>query len=160
MDGLKWGMNNSKMGDLPFSQNEQTPSDKMFWQNGFDGRYSGDSSNPATEIPTKEIIDGILAFISKKQFYAKCGGLPFYKEIPSSLEELRKKFPTEQGLISYWSTLSSALPWAAAFIAASNGAIGMSKAYLAPHEKSDENIPWFLNPFNASNLESDKNYLT
>ena len=160
MDGLKWGMNNSKMGDLPFAQNDQSPSDKIFWQNGFDGRYSGDSNDPATEIPTKEILDNILSFISKKQFYAKCGGLPFYKEIPLTIDELKKELPISQNLLTYWGELGYVLPSSASFLKTSNGSIGMSKAYLTPSEKSEDNIPWFLNPFNASNLESDKNHLT
>lgn len=146
MDCVKWGNDNSSIKNLPINDAEQAADTRnIMWQDGFDGRFAGGAS----KFPTKENIDEMLAFISAKHFFKKCGGLNFDQHVPQS-EQSAGRLPTVIRTIngnekSIWRFIDGVCS-GGFFKMDSDGNIGMS-------DVGDLNT--FLNPYNKANMEKN-----
>lgn len=144
MDCVKWGNDNSSIKNLPINDAEQAADARnIMWQDGFDGRFAGEAS----KFPTKENIDEMLAFISAKHFFKKCGGLNFDQRNPVD-ENSAGRLPTVKRTIngteeSIWNFIQHVFS-GGFFKMDSDGNIGMSSV--------DDGVP-FLNPYNKANME-------
>lgn len=145
MDCVKWGNDNSSIKNLPINDAEQAADTRnIMWQDGFDGRFAGEAS----KFPTKENIDEMLAFISAKHFFKKCGGLNFDQHYPA-LEKAAGRLPTIKRTIngtekSVWPFIDQVCS-GGFFKIDSDGNIGMYNGV--------GNGFAFLNPDNRANME-------
>ncbi len=146
MNCIKWGNDNSNIKNLPVTDAEQEADpNNIKWQDGFDSRFKDNAS----KFPTKENIDDMLAFISAKHFFKKCGGLNLNLDFPKE-EWLKGNLPTVMrpvdGLgnrINIWSFLDYCCS-GGFFYSDDDGNIGLKEIGLSRK---------FLNPDNQYNME-------
>ena len=152
MDCVKWGNDNKEVKDLPLLDEGQAANPNgIKWQDGFDYRFA----DAAIKFPTKENIDDMLAFVSAKHFYKKCGGMNINLKTPieeyalGHLPTVERSFQTSGGpssLRNIWESISSLSCLGGYYYSDSDGNIGMRSSEYG------SNLV-FLDPKNDSNME-------